>query len=145
MERARSGWAFRAYVAVTVVVLALGVITLLSIGAFLLPIGLAMAVGIVLWERPRAMVAVLAGGAAFSAALLLTAPLACESGDTGLVGPGREPVPAEHACERILLPDLARRARAGDYVVTLAIAVAAAAVGVAGGVAVARTRAPRGT
>jgi hypothetical protein len=91
------------YFIVAVVLLALGVLTVFSIGVYLIFLALAMVS--VAWargRRPWLVEGTIVGAVVFAVAHFLTTPLSCSTTSTL-----REGVLTELAsCERILLPDL---------------------------------------
>ena len=93
-----------------IILVLLGMVTLLSIGILLLPVGMAMLVAAGYWGRPRLVVAITAAAVAFSAAYALTAPWSCT--ETTFLGEGSR---VTRTCSRLALPDLPRFAQGRDY------------------------------
>lgn len=116
------------YFTVAVLLLALGVLTIFSIGVYLIFLGLAMVS--VAWaraRRPWLVEGTIVGAVGFIVAHFLTAPLSCTTTFAGEI--------ERSTCERILLPDLHGLDVAAANWLALAIALT---VGVAGGTLVAR-------
>jgi len=111
---------------VAIILVLLGMVTLLSIGILLLPVGMAMLVAAGYWGRPRLVVAITAAAVAFSAAYALTAPWSCT--ETTFLGEGSR---VTRTCSRLALPDLPRFAQGRDYGLAFGLAgLSAAAVGI---------------
>ena len=123
------------YIAAAVLLLALGVVTIFSVGLYLIFLALAMLS--VVWahgRRPWIVLGTISGAVAAIASHFLTAPLTCSvvSATSG----GR--LLSERAsCERILLPDLDGLDTSGAHWLALGIAlVVGTAVGlIVGGLA----------
>jgi hypothetical protein len=92
-----------AYFVVAVVLLAIGVLTIFSIGVYLIFVALAMVS--VAWargRRPWIVEGTITGAVVFAVAHFLTTPLSCSTSGVSRGGVVTERV----SCERILLPDL---------------------------------------
>jgi hypothetical protein len=116
------------YFVVAVLLLALGVLTIFSIGAYLILVALAMvAVAWARGRRPWIVEGTIVGAVVFVISHFLTAPLSCSaSGDSGI---------NRASCERIALPDLHAVDVSAASWLALGIALT---VGVAAGTLVAR-------
>lgn len=116
------------YFTVAVVLLAAGVLTIFSIGWYLILLALSMlSVAWARGRRPWIVVGTMVGAAAFVVSHFLTAPLVCtESGGAGI---------ERASCERILLPDLGGFDVVAANWLALGIALT---VGIAVGMSVAR-------
>jgi hypothetical protein len=115
------------YFVVAVVLLAVGVLAIFSIGGYLIILALAMlSVSWARGRRPWIVEGTIVGAVVFIVAHFLTAPLACSAS-----GPGVD----RASCERILLPDLHGVDVVAANWLSLGIALT---VGVAAGTVVAR-------
>ena len=117
----RSRTAATLFLVLAGLLIALGLLTLLSIGMLILPVGIAMAVSTLFWDRPAVLVGITVGALALSTGYSLTAPLGCLQTFRPDGGPA-----VSTTCERIALSDLPRLPEAGDFLLAVGIAAVAA-------------------
>lgn len=112
-----------------------GLITLVSIGILLVPIGVAMIVAAFVRTGPALRAGIIAGAVTYSFSFALTAPWGCsQTSEGGSV--------VTTTCSRIALSDIPRTPQAGDLMLALSIASAAAGFVGIGSAALVRRLAP---
>lgn len=114
-----------AYITIASVLAVAGFLGILTIGILILPIAVAMFIGLAFWHRPWIPATIVTTVAAFSLGYMGSAPLNCFASSVKRSG---VPVVHEEGCSRLFLPDLDRAAQSSDGQLALAIATATAAV-----------------
>jgi hypothetical protein len=120
------GVGFRLYVAVMIFLLSFAVLGMFSIGMLVIPIPMAMMVGLLFWGRPAVVAGVVVGLAAGLIGFIGTAPFFCH------------PEPGVTDCVRWFLPRTGGPRSVSDWLLAVGIGVVAGMIAASVGVYLAR-------